>query len=155
MVTDLKCFSARSADRLPSPIAEDDVSTATPKAGTNPVFTDPELTEIMVHFEFLPKNADAAKKVALVHTHLLSKIKEAFDDDVTIFNNKNKVIKTIDPINWTPITHQSHFNLHASIGWSTRKSKYVSSIGFGLPNPSLPFVLTTRSTPFSKSTPAS
>jgi hypothetical protein len=119
MVTDLKRVSARSADCPPHPVADDDVSTATPKAGTIPVFIDPELTEITVHFEFLQKNADAAKKVALVHTHLLSKINEAFDDDVVIFNNKGKVIKTINPINWTPITHQSHFNLHASIGSST------------------------------------
>jgi hypothetical protein len=125
MVTDFNRFSARSADRPPSPAAEDDVSTATPKAGTAPVFPPHESTEITVRFEFLLKNADAAKKVALVHTHLLSKIKEAFDDNVTIFNNKNNVIKTIDPIDWTPITHQSHFNLHASIGSSTRKSKYV------------------------------
>jgi hypothetical protein len=65
MVTDFNRSSARPADRPPSPVAKDDVSTATPKAGTIPVFTDHESTEIVVRFEFLPKNADAAKKVAL------------------------------------------------------------------------------------------
>jgi hypothetical protein len=136
------CFSARSADRPPPPIPKDDVSTATPKAGTVPIFPYHESTEITVCFEFLPKNANAAKKVALVHTHLLSKIKEAFDDNIVIFNNKGKVIKTLNPINWTPITYQSHFNLPPS-AWALTRASTSSSIVFAPPNLYPPFTPTT------------
>jgi hypothetical protein len=125
MVINFNRFSARKADR-PTPSDTDDaVSTATPKAGTTPTDIDEEMKEIMHRFKFQPKNADAAKKVAVVHTHLLSKIKEAFKDDVIIYDNKGKVIKKIDPINWNPVIHQSHFHIHASQGTTTRKSKYI------------------------------
>jgi hypothetical protein len=52
-------------------------------------------------------------------------MKEAFADDVIVFNNKGKEVKNIDPINWNPIMHQSHFNLHASQGSKNRKNKYT------------------------------
>jgi hypothetical protein len=55
MVTDFNRFSARPADRPPSPVAKDNVSSATPKAGTNPVFTDHESTEITIRFKFYQK----------------------------------------------------------------------------------------------------
>jgi hypothetical protein len=125
MVIDFNHFSARKADR-PTPSNNDDaVSTATPKAGITPADIDDEMKEIMLRFKFQPKNADAAKKVAVVHTHLLSKIKEAFENDIIIYDNKGKVIKKIDPINWNPVIHQSHFHIYASQGTTTRKSKYI------------------------------
>ena len=125
MVIDFNRFSARKADRPNPPDTDDAVSTATPKAGTTPTDIDEEKKEIVLRFEFQPKSADAAKKVAVIHTHLLSKIKEAFDDDVVIYDNKGKEIKNIDPINWNPVIHQSHFHIHASQGTTTRKSKYI------------------------------
>jgi hypothetical protein len=125
MVIDFNRFSARPADRPSKSDTEDDASTATPKTGTTPIDLDDEMKEITVRFDFQPKNSEAAKKVAVVHTHLLSKMKEAFADDVIVFNNKGKAINNIDPINWNPIMHQSHFNLHASQGSKTRKNKYT------------------------------
>jgi hypothetical protein len=114
MVIDFNRFSARKVDRPNPPNTDDAVSTATPKAGTTPTDIDEEMKEIVLSFEFQPKNA-----IAVVHTHLLSKIKEAFDNDVVIYDNKGKEIKNIHPINWNPVIHQSHFHIHASQGTTT------------------------------------
>jgi hypothetical protein len=129
MVIDFNHFSARKADRPVPSDTDDAISTATPKAGTTPTDIDEEMKEIMLCFESQPKNVEAAKKVAVVHTHLLSKIKEAFEEDVIIYNNKGKEVKNIDPINWNPVMHQSHFHIHASHGMTNRKSKYIILYG--------------------------
>jgi hypothetical protein len=115
----------RPADRPPKFDTEDDVSTATLKAGTVPIDLDDEMKEITIRFDFQPRNSKAAKKVAIVHTHLLSKMKEAFANDILVFKNKGNMVKNINPINWNPIMHQSLFNLHASQGSKNRKNKYT------------------------------
>jgi hypothetical protein len=66
----------------------DDASFLTPKVGVEIRMIDHELKELTIRFEFQPKNTDAAKKCAIVHTHLLLELQIAFDEDVKIFNNK-------------------------------------------------------------------
>jgi hypothetical protein len=146
MVIDVNRFSVRPADCPPKFNTEDDVSTATPKTGTVPIDLDDKMKEITIHFDFQLKTSKAAKKVAVVHTHLLSKMKEAFANNIVMFKNKGNLVKIINPINWNPIMHQSHFNLHLSQGSKNCKKKYttVSSTAFAPPNCYLPFTTTTQ-----------
>jgi hypothetical protein len=62
---------------------------STPKAGVEIGMSNHGLKELTICFESQPKNAEAAKKCVIVHTHLLLQLQIAFED-VTIFNNKNK-----------------------------------------------------------------
>ena len=104
----------------------DDASFSTPKAGVEIRMIDHELKELTIRFEFQPKNTDAAKKCAIVHTHLLLELQIAFEEDVKIFNNKNKELPKIDPIHWnSPAIHQRNFVIHCKPGTQRRKSKYV------------------------------
>jgi hypothetical protein len=124
MVDDFTRFSARCADRYPTSDMADDTSTATPKTGFRSNDFDEDTKEITVRFDFAPKTAEAATKVAVMHTHLLSKMQEAFANDCLIFDNKGTQLKDIDPINWSPIKHQSHFTIHVSQRSKTRPTKY-------------------------------
>jgi hypothetical protein len=104
----------------------DDTSVATPKAGQDPKQIDQELKELTLRFEFQPGNSEAAKKCAIIHTHLLLELQIAFEDDIKIFNNKNAQIPKIDPIQWnSPAIHQRNFVIHARPGTKTRRTKYI------------------------------
>jgi hypothetical protein len=123
MAFNFEQFAARPANRYPPTDAMDDTSTATPKTGFRPNDSDEDTKEITVRFDFTPKTAEDATKIAAVHTHLLSKIQEAFEDCI-IFDNKGKQLKDIDPINWSPTKHQSHFYIHVTQRSKTRSTKY-------------------------------
>jgi hypothetical protein len=56
---------------------------------------DDKMKEISICFNFKPKSSNAARKVAAVHTHLLSKMKGAFTDDFIMLNNKGNMVKTL------------------------------------------------------------
>jgi hypothetical protein len=114
VVLDFERFAARPSNRHKKTDTPDDISMATPLTGAIPVDHDDEMKEITVRFDFVPKTADDATKVAVVHTHLLSKMQAAFSDECLVFDNKGAQLKNIDPIHWTPIKHQSHFNIHVS-----------------------------------------
>lgn len=87
---------------------------------------DQDLTELTLRFEFQPSNNEAAKQIALIHTHLLMEIQRAFNDDVVLYNNKNVKLGEIDMIKWSsPTMHQRNFLIHALPGNQRRRSKYT------------------------------
>jgi hypothetical protein len=124
VVIDFDRFAARPSNRYKKTNTSDDISMATPLTGALPVDTEEEMKEITVRFDFVPKTADEATKVAVVHTHLLSRMQAAFSDECLVFDNKGAQLTNIDPINWTPIKHQSHFNIHVSQK-PKRQTKYT------------------------------
>jgi hypothetical protein len=120
-------FAAGAANRYQPADAPDDTSTATPQAGVFVAEIDDEPNELTVRFDFEPMTADEATKIAVVHTHLLSKMHEAFIGDFVAFDNKGAKLsaRDIDPIHLTPVKHQSRFNIHVSQRSKNRRPKYT------------------------------
>jgi hypothetical protein len=105
---------------------EDTTSVTTEQTGTKATPNDQGMKEITIKFEFQPPNANESQKVSLVHTHILMEIQKEFEDAVQIYDNKNKQLKSIDPIVWNSVTHhQRHFKTHSRPGSQNRRSKLV------------------------------
>jgi len=100
----------------------DDMTDTTPKRGERTIEIDLDMKEIMVKFEFSPRDEKGARTIAMSHAAILFEINKAFDDDVIIFDNKNRKIKSFDVKEWTaPMYHQKRFVTQLS---KTRRPKY-------------------------------
>lgn len=125
MAFNFEQFAACPSTRSPPTDETDDTSMATPQAGVFTPDIEDETKEIIVRFDFEPKTAEEATKVTIVHTHLLSRMQEAFSDNCLFFDNKGGQLSSIDPIHWTPVKHQNHFHIHVSQRSNNRRSKYM------------------------------
>jgi len=100
----------------------DDMTDATPKRGERNIEIDHDMKEIMVKFEFSPRDEKGARTIAMSHAAILFEIHKAFEDDVIIFDNKNRKIKSFEVKEWTaPMYHQKRFVTHLS---KNRRPKY-------------------------------
>ena len=106
-----------------APPTDDDGSVATTMAGNTTGTLDPDLIELTLRFEFDPKTTAEAKAVAHSHAMIILAIKDEFDEDVTIFNNKGKEVK-LDRNHVGPAFHQRNFKMHKTEATKNRKAKH-------------------------------
>jgi hypothetical protein len=110
----------------PSNQHSDDASAATEVAGFGNRGNDHGVKEFTIKFEFEPKNANAAKKVTMVHTYIMKEMQTEFGDELIIFNNKNTKIQKINLLEWdSPVTHQRHFTSNTRSGSMKCRPKIV------------------------------
>ena len=108
-------FPSDSKHPKDNPDGPDDISTATPPWGSKTKKDDSEMTSKVIKFRFVVSMSSKRQVVApsVVHTHWMQAVQEALDNEVVIYNNRNRKVDKIDLIQWSnPLIHQRQFNMH-------------------------------------------
>ena len=115
MLNRSKMFPSDSKHPKDNPDGPDDISTATPPWGSKTKKDDSEMTSKVIKFRFVVSMSSKRQVVApsVVHTHWMQAVQEALDNEVVIYNNRNRKVDKIDLIQWSnPLIHQRQFNMH-------------------------------------------
>lgn len=92
----------------------DDMSDATPPAGTNEKANEQKMTSKVFKFSFV-YTGSTKNKVApsVIHTHWMHAVQDAYGSEIVIINNKKQNVETVSMLKWTdPSIHAKQFQLH-------------------------------------------
>jgi hypothetical protein len=93
---------------------QDDMSNATPPAGTNVKANEQKMTSKVFKFSFVYTGLTKHKVApSVIHTHWMQAVQDAFGSEIVIINNKNQNVETVRTLKWTdPSIHAKQFKLH-------------------------------------------
>jgi hypothetical protein len=90
--------------------ADDDTVVTPPRGGTtNP--RERSCVEKTLKFRFVPTSDHDSVHPALLHVQWMHEVQNAHGDDVQFYDNRNRHVKTFDPLRTDPTKHIQQFQL--------------------------------------------